>query len=187
VLDAHPRRHGRGPSAVRLRLIQEGNVDQLTAIGDANQSTEAESGRVAAAPEPTDAVPAQPSRLALQVLSILREDGALPRGIQALAATLAVDRAEVIRALGALAGAGDIVRVNPDVYYPTAELEALRERIVTLIRSRDAISVAELRDALGISRKYSQALLAYLDADKVTLRQGDRRVLRRPHAFDRGR
>ena len=47
-------------------------------------------------------------------------------------------------------------------------------------RDRGEITVAELRDALGTSRKYAQALLEHLDATRVTVRHGDRHVLRRP-------
>jgi selenocysteine-specific elongation factor len=36
-----------------------------------------------------------------------------------------------------------------------------------------------VRDELGTSRKYAQALLEHLDAAKVTRRRGDEHVLRR--------
>ena len=39
--------------------------------------------------------------------------------------------------------------------------------------------IATLRDELGTSRKYAQALLEQLDAERVTLRVGDARVLRK--------
>jgi selenocysteine-specific elongation factor len=40
-------------------------------------------------------------------------------------------------------------------------------------------TLAELRDATGSSRRYAQAILERLDADGVTRRVGDFRVLRR--------
>ena len=43
----------------------------------------------------------------------------------------------------------------------------------------EEVTIAGLRDELGTSRKYAQALLEQLDAERVTLRVGDRRVLRR--------
>ena len=45
--------------------------------------------------------------------------------------------------------------------------------------SATEVTIAGLRDELGTSRKYAQALLEQLDAERVTLRVGDRRVLRR--------
>ena len=45
--------------------------------------------------------------------------------------------------------------------------------------ARGRISLAELRDALGTSRRYAQAWLEHLDAARVTLRVGDEHVVRR--------
>jgi selenocysteine-specific elongation factor len=43
-----------------------------------------------------------------------------------------------------------------------------------------SITLAQLRDELGTSRKFAQALLEHFDAARVTLRRpDDRRVLRR--------
>ncbi len=42
-----------------------------------------------------------------------------------------------------------------------------------------SITLAELRDDLGASRRIAQGLLERLDADGFTRRDGDRRVLRR--------
>jgi selenocysteine-specific elongation factor len=41
-----------------------------------------------------------------------------------------------------------------------------------------SISLAEVRDLFGTSRKYAQALLEHLDALKLTRRAGDLRTLR---------
>jgi len=41
------------------------------------------------------------------------------------------------------------------------------------------VTIASLRDALGVSRKYAQAYLEHCDAARITLRVGDARVLRR--------
>ena len=40
--------------------------------------------------------------------------------------------------------------------------------------------LAELRDALGVSRKYARAILEYLDATGTTRREGDVHVPVRP-------
>ena len=42
-----------------------------------------------------------------------------------------------------------------------------------------SITLAGARDELGTSRRFAQAYLERLDADRVTLRRGDERVLRR--------
>ncbi|MBK8836841.1 MAG: SelB C-terminal domain-containing protein [Anaerolineae bacterium] len=51
-------------------------------------------------------------------------------------------------------------------------------RIRALIGDRGTITAAEVRDALGTTRKYALALLEHLDESGVTRRVGDARVLR---------
>jgi selenocysteine-specific elongation factor len=173
VLDSHPRRHGPGTHVERLRLIRDGRRDQLEEAAAATDDREL---------SPQDA-PMQPAtesagELATRALGILGEDGITPRGIQALAESLGVGRAEAIAALEQLMATGEAIRTGPGLCYHAAHLHALRERIVCLIRSRGEITVAELRDALGISRRYAIALLEDLDSNKITLRRGEVRVLR---------
>ncbi len=45
-----------------------------------------------------------------------------------------------------------------------------------------AVTLAQLRDELGTSRKFAQALLEHLDAERLTIRRGDAHVLRRTGA-----
>ncbi len=51
--------------------------------------------------------------------------------------------------------------------------------MIARCNERESIALAELRDDLGASRRFAQGLLERLDADGVTRRVGDRRVLRR--------
>jgi selenocysteine-specific elongation factor len=58
-------------------------------------------------------------------------------------------------------------------------LGELTQRVTELIRRDGSVTIATLRDELHTSRRYAQALLELLDAERVTLRVGDERVLRR--------
>ena len=59
---------------------------------------------------------------------------------------------------------------------------ALYERGLALLQTLDPITIASFRDALGAGRRTSQLLLERYDADGVTRRRGDIRVLRRHNA-----
>jgi selenocysteine-specific elongation factor len=72
------------------------------------------------------------------------------------------------------------VRVGRE-YWPAERVEALRERVVAMLPA----TLAEVRDELQLGRKDTQALLEYLDRERVTLRRGDVRVSRRPAARTR--
>jgi selenocysteine-specific elongation factor len=87
--------------------------------------------------------------------------------------------------LARLRHAGSAERVGPFTFHPDA-LDDVRERVVAILRSEGTITLARLRDELQTSRRYAQALLEHLDAQRVTRRVGDERVagsrLRRPES-----
>ncbi len=82
-------------------------------------------------------------------------------------------------ALAALRAHGRAVRVGPAMHFHRDTLAALRARLVALLEADGAVTLARVRDELGTSRKYAQALLEHFDAERLTLRRGDERVLRR--------
>jgi selenocysteine-specific elongation factor len=64
--------------------------------------------------------------------------------------------------------------------HPEAIAE-VREVVERIARAEGEVTLARLRDELGTSRKYAQALLEHLDAARVTRRRpDDSRVLRGP-------
>ena len=73
---------------------------------------------------------------------------------------------------------GKVVRVSETVVYSSDAYEQMVEIISAHIRENGEISVANVRDVLGTSRKYALALMDYLDHRRVTRRVGDTRVLR---------
>jgi selenocysteine-specific elongation factor len=77
--------------------------------------------------------------------------------------------------LAQLRHAGRAERVGPFTFHPDA-LERVRERVVAIMREEGTITLARLRDELQTSRRYAQALLEHLDAQRVTRRVGDERV-----------
>ncbi|HWO91456.1 MAG TPA: SelB C-terminal domain-containing protein, partial [Methylomirabilota bacterium] len=82
---------------------------------------------------------------------------------------------EMVRAL---AQRGDLVRLSDDVAFTRAAYEKAVKVVKELIASEGSVSVAQMRDRLGASRRPMLALLEHLDAAKVTRRVGDARVLR---------
>jgi selenocysteine-specific elongation factor len=95
---------------------------------------------------------------------------------------LELERGEVHELLERLALEGRLERVKPGVYYHPARLSQAERRIVEVCDRDGFVTIAGLRDELGTSRKYSQALLEHFDARRLTLRRGDRHVLRRRRA-----
>ena len=73
---------------------------------------------------------------------------------------------------------GKVVRAAPDVVFAAAAFEEMRGRVVARLREEGTITVGQVRDMFGSSRKYVLAFLEYLDQTRITRRQGDERVLR---------
>jgi len=77
-----------------------------------------------------------------------------------------------------LIDAGDVVRLEDGTVFDAAAYVRMVELTVGLIQCQRDASLAEVRDLLGTSRRYVQPFLEHLDQQKLTLRRGDRRVLR---------
>jgi len=71
-----------------------------------------------------------------------------------------------------------LVRIKESLYFHADALDAIQDKVVALLRERKEIGPGDVKDLLGISRKYAIPLLEHLDARRVTVRQGERRVLR---------
>src|SRR5256712_595216 len=71
-----------------------------------------------------------------------------------------------------------LVRVKESLYFHAAALDAIQDKVIALLRERKEIGPGDIKDLLGISRKYAIPLLEHLDARRVTVRVGEKRVLR---------
>jgi selenocysteine-specific elongation factor len=81
--------------------------------------------------------------------------------------------------LPALRAAGRVVRVGRNLHFHAAALAEVQRVVAEFIVRHGSITIAQLRDELGTTRKFAQALLEHFDAEKVTRRVGDAHVLRR--------
>jgi len=75
----------------------------------------------------------------------------------------------------ALTRAGTIVDLD-GVVFATSALDRARAEIARLVIERETITVADVRDLLGASRKYALPLINRMDAEGVTRRRGDLRI-----------
>lgn len=80
--------------------------------------------------------------------------------------------------VAALADQGRLVRLADDVAFPTDTFAGMLERVKVHLAANGKMTVAEVRDMFDTSRKYAIAFMEYLDAQHITRRIGDERVLR---------
>ena len=73
-----------------------------------------------------------------------------------------------------------MLRLDRGTHIHREAFDAVRAQVVEIVSGEGSVTLARLRDELGSSRRYAQALLEALDSNHVTLRlPDDRRVLRR--------
>ncbi|MDQ3722318.1 MAG: SelB C-terminal domain-containing protein, partial [Actinomycetota bacterium] len=90
------------------------------------------------------------------------------------------DLGAAVSHLPALIQTGVAVRIGRDLYAHRDAIAVVAERAGAIIADEGAITLARLRDELGTSRRYAEALLEHLDSARYTKRlPDDRRVLRR--------
>lgn len=80
--------------------------------------------------------------------------------------------------LAYLAESGAVVPVAEGIVFDAMAYRQMVERIVRELQANGTITLAQVRDLFGTSRRYAQALLEQLDDRHVTRRTGDERVLR---------
>lgn len=76
-----------------------------------------------------------------------------------------------------LIDSGRLVKVHGEMFFHRAALDDLIRRVREHGAKHQAIDVAAFKDLAGISRKYAIPLLEYLDRQRVTQREGDRRIV----------
>jgi selenocysteine-specific elongation factor len=69
-------------------------------------------------------------------------------------------------------------KVTEDLYFYKPAMENLKEELVALLVKDGEIDTPAFKELTGLSRKFSIPLLEYFDKTKVTIRVGDKRILR---------
>ncbi len=107
-----------------------------------------------------------------QLLDAFAKSPYAPPSISESEAVVGVD------VLAALIEQGELVRVSETIAFSADAYQTMCEMVLRHLREHQRITLAEVRDMFGTSRKYAQALLEHLDERRVTRRVGDERVLR---------
>jgi selenocysteine-specific elongation factor len=70
------------------------------------------------------------------------------------------------------------VRVATGLFFGRRAIEELRQRLVAYLREHESIDPAAYKELTGQTRKYTVPLMEFFDAEKVTTRSGNVRILR---------
>jgi selenocysteine-specific elongation factor len=81
--------------------------------------------------------------------------------------------------LAFLERAGDLVRAPGDVWFDRAAVDALRSQVTAHLEAHGSLGTPTYKKLIGTTRKWAVPLMELFDEEKLTLRKGEARVLRR--------
>lgn len=108
-----------------------------------------------------------------------RDAGLAAPSLNEALAGLGVSAQQGRKILQLLIDSGRLVKVHGEMFFHRAALDDLTKRLrdYGAKQTDRAIDVAAFKELAGISRKYAIPLLEYLDRERVTRREGDRRIV----------
>jgi selenocysteine-specific elongation factor len=114
-----------------------------------------------------------------EIVKAYEQGGETPPNLKDVLADLGVSRKEAQEVLSLLLREGKLVRVTDEIYYDAAAMNSLRDKVAGYLRENGEMGAPEFKEITGLSRKYAIPVMEHLDKEKLTLRVGDKRVLRR--------
>ena len=116
--------------------------------------------------------------LGAKLTELLAKQGIEPPTIKELVEQTRSSEKEVRDHLALLVRSGAVARVSGDIFYDSSALQGIEEKLLVHLRAKGEITPPEFRELTGLSRKFMIPLLEYFDSKKMTIRIGDKRVLR---------
>jgi len=120
------------------------------------------------------------ARLREELAEAFRAAGFSPPDVAKLAASAKMKEEEVKAIAELAADEGELVHLGSGMYLHREWEGELRRRVIERLRAGEGMTVSEIRDLLGTTRRYAVPICEYLDRAGVTKREGDLRVLREP-------
>ena len=114
-----------------------------------------------------------------RISALLQKGGMEPPTIRELGDATGCGEKELLGHLNFLVREGRAVKVKSDVFYAPEPLDAIREKLIAYLKERKEITPTDFRELTSLSRKFMIPLLEYFDAEKLTIRVGDKRILRK--------
>jgi selenocysteine-specific elongation factor len=102
-----------------------------------------------------------------------------PPTVKETLAELGVSEGELKPVLQLLTKENVLVKVKDDLYFHRQALEELEGKVVDFLRQNKEMTPPQFKDLSQVSRKFAIPLLEHFDGKKLTMRIGDKRVLRK--------
>ena len=102
-----------------------------------------------------------------------------PPLIKEVAAELAVSESELKPVLQLLVKEGTLVKVKEDLYFHLQAMQEMEAKLIQFLQQNKEMAPTQFKEISQVSRKFAIPLMEHFDAKKLTMRIGDKRVLRK--------
>ncbi|HDK43630.1 MAG TPA: selenocysteine-specific translation factor, partial [Desulfobacteraceae bacterium] len=115
-----------------------------------------------------------------KIISLFRDAGLVPPNIKDVFNTMnEYPATQVQQVIDLLLQGGMLIKVTESLYFHAEKIEQLAQQLTEYIKKEGEIDAPRFKDLTGLTRKFSIPLLEYFDKKKLTIRIGDKRVLRK--------
>ncbi len=108
----------------------------------------------------------------------IKEAKLAPPTVKEMVDRFSMDMKDLKNHLELLVNRGTLVRLKGDLYFHSGAIRELKDVLVEFIRAEGEINTSQFKDLTRVSRKFAIPLLEYFDGVKLTIRVGDKRILR---------
>jgi selenocysteine-specific elongation factor len=114
-----------------------------------------------------------------KMTALYRRGGLQPPTVKEVAAELGLSENELKPVLQLLTQEGALIKVKEDLYFPRPALEELERKTAAFLQQNKELTPVQFKEISQVSRKFAIPLLEYFDGKKLTMRVGDKRILRK--------
>ncbi len=130
-------------------------------------------------PEHTISLARDQSELKEDLIKAYERGGITPPNLNGVLEELQVSQKEALPVLRLLTDEGKLVKVKDGLYFSTQALERIKKMVLDYFAEHEDLTPGDFKNLTGLTRKYSIPLLEQLDKEKLTMRVGDTRKLRK--------
>jgi selenocysteine-specific elongation factor len=130
-------------------------------------------------PEHKVSLASDQSALREKVLAAYVAGGETPPNTKDVLENLKVSPKEAAGVYRLLVEQGELVKVKEEMYFHAPAFAGIQNKVTAFITGKGEMSAPDFKELTGLSRKYAIPILEHLDKEKVTVRVGDVRKLRK--------
>lgn len=113
---------------------------------------------------------------AAKLAALLNQHGMTPPPMEKLATGMSMNGKELASLVDLLVRHKRLVRIAPSIVYSAETIDTIRSIITSRLEKSGEMKVPDFKEDTGLSRKFAVPLLEYFDSERITRRDGDRRV-----------